>query len=185
MASIFGHALTAYAIQKVASVKVNTTKLSILTIFCAIIPDADVIMFNFGYSYEHPLGHRGFTHSILFAILLALLIRFAFYSKIKCFSKTGISLFIVFFLATISHGLLDAVTTGGRGVGFFIPFDNMRYFFPWRFITVSPLGATRFFSEWGLRVLQNEFVYIGIPCISILLMRFIWQKHKRNTSNHV
>lgn len=173
MASIFGHALAAYTIGKVSNVKLNPVKLSLLVIFCAIIPDADVIMFEFGYSYGHPLGHRGFTHSILFAFLWGFLIRIVFYRNIKFFSKVGITLCIVFVLATLSHSLLDALTNGGKGVGFFIPFDNARYFFPWRPILVSPLGAGRFFSEWGLRVLQSEAMYIGIPAISLLVVNYI------------
>jgi hypothetical protein len=36
------------------------------------------------------------------------------------------------FLATASHGVLDATTNGGLGVAFFSPFDNRRYFLPWR-----------------------------------------------------
>lgn len=176
MASIFGHALAAYTIGKVGNVKLNPVKLSLLAIFCAIIPDADVIMFNFGYPYMHPLGHRGFTHSILFAFLLAFLIRAIFYRKVKYFSKPGIILFVIFLVSTLSHSLLDACTTGGEGVGFFIPFENSRYFFPWRPIMVSPLGASKFFSEWGLRVLQNEFMYIGIPAISILVLNYFFRK---------
>ncbi|WP_420572671.1 metal-dependent hydrolase [Kordia sp.] len=176
MASIFGHALAAYTIGKVSNLKLNPVKLSLLFIFCAVIPDADVIMFQFGYSYMHPLGHRGFTHSILFAFLLSFLMRVIFYRKIKYFSKTGIVLFTAFLLATLSHSLLDACTNGGRGVGFLIPFDNSRYFFPWRPILVSPLGARNFFSEWGLRVLQNEAFYIGIPCAILIAMTIFFKK---------
>lgn len=177
MASIFGHALAAYTIGKVSNLKLHPVKLSLLLIFCAVIPDADVIMFNFGYSYEHPLGHRGFTHSILFAFLLAFIIRVIFYRNVKYFSKTGIILFIAFLLSTLSHSLLDACTNGGRGVGFFIPFENTRYFFPWRPILVSPLGAGNFFSEWGWRVIQNEFFYIGIPAVSILTLNYLFRKY--------
>ena len=176
MASIFGHALAAYTIGKVANVKLNPVKLSLLVIFCAIIPDADVIMFQFGYPYLHPLGHRGFTHSILFALILGFLIRAIFYRKVKYFSKLGITLFLIFVLATLSHSILDACTNGGKGVGFFIPFENSRYFFPWRPIMVSPLGAGKFFSEWGLRVLQNEAIYIGIPAVSLLVLNHFFRK---------
>ncbi len=45
------------------------------------------------------------------------------------------------FVATISHGILDALTDGGLGVAFFAPFVNTRYFFPWTPIKVSPIGA--------------------------------------------
>lgn len=176
MASIFGHALAAYTIGKVANIQLNPVKLTLLVIFCALLPDADVMMFNFGYAYEHPLGHRGFSHSILFAFLLAFLIRIIFYRKVKFFSKLGITLFVVFVLATLSHSVLDALTNGGKGVGFFIPFDDTRYFFPWRPILVSPLGVSRFFSEWGLRVLQSEALYIGIPAVSSLILNYIFKK---------
>ncbi|MFK7748388.1 MAG: metal-dependent hydrolase [Kordia sp.] len=176
MASIFGHALAAYTIGRVANVKLHPVKLSLLVIFCAVIPDADVIMFNFGYPYMHPLGHRGFTHSIVFAFILAFLIRAIFYRKVHYFSKLGMVLFVIFLLSTLSHSLLDACTNGGKGVGFFIPFENSRYFFPWRPIAVSPIGAGKFFSERGLRVLQNEAVYIGIPTISMLLLNYFLRK---------
>ncbi|WP_046755731.1 metal-dependent hydrolase [Kordia jejudonensis] len=177
MASIFGHALVAYTIGKVSSIKLHPVKLSILLIFCAVIPDADVIMFSFGFPYEHPLGHRGFSHSILFAFLLSFVIRAIFYRNVKYFSKTGIALFFIFLIATLSHSFLDACTNGGRGVGFFIPFDNHRYFFSWRPILVSPLGAGNFFSKWGWRVVQNEAFYIALPTICILAFHYVVQKY--------
>jgi inner membrane protein len=56
------------------------------------------------------------------------------------------TLFTYLFLATASHGVLDAMTDGGLGVAFFSPFDNRRYFLPWRPIVVSPISIARFFS---------------------------------------
>jgi len=38
------------------------------------------------------------------------------------------------------------MTKGGLGVAFFSPFDNSRYFLPWRPIRVSPIAIHRFFS---------------------------------------
>ena len=35
-----------------------------------MVPDLDVIAFTLGIPYAHPLGHRGFLHSLLFALLL-------------------------------------------------------------------------------------------------------------------
>jgi len=87
--------------------------------------------------------------------------------------------FTVIFLSTISHGLLDAMTSGGKGIGFFIPFNNERLFFPFREIVVSPIGIKKFFSEWGLQVIFSEVKYIIIPCILILLVRFLFQNPKK------
>ena len=69
MASIFGHGLVAYTTAKIIDSKTNRLLL-LLAIGSAILPDIDVIAFKFGIDYMHPFGHRGFTHSILFAILL-------------------------------------------------------------------------------------------------------------------
>jgi inner membrane protein len=75
------------------------------------------------------------------------------------------ALFAYLFLATASHGVLDAMTGGGLGVAFFSPFDNKRYFLPWRPIHVSPIAVHRFFSARGFAILQNEAVWIWIPAI--------------------
>jgi inner membrane protein len=37
------------------------------------------------------------------------------------------------------------MTSGGPGVGFLIPFNKNRFFFPFREITVSPIGIKDFF----------------------------------------
>ena len=69
------------------------------------------------------------------------------------------------FLSMSSHGILDAFTNGGLGIGFFIPFTDERYFFPWRPIEVSPLSVSRFLGPRGLEILRNEAQWIGIPSL--------------------
>jgi inner membrane protein len=73
-----------------------------------------------------------------------------------------------FFLITISHGCLDALTDGGLGVAFFAPLDQTRYFFPWRPIEVSPIGLD-FFSARGLTVIESELLWIWIPALTIIV----------------
>ena len=175
MASIFAHGFTAYALAKSFKKEVFSFKLWFLGALCAIIPDADVISFKFGIKYEDFWGHRGFTHSILFALLLSVVICVIFYRK-KLLSKTGVFLFIYFFVCTASHGVLDAMTTGGLGVAFLSPFDNARYFFPFRPIQVSPIGASRFFSIWGLKVIVSELIWIGIPGVVYILITKFYHK---------
>ncbi|NII73881.1 hypothetical protein FHW84_002454 [Dyella sp. SG562] len=43
------------------------------------------------------------------------------------------------------------------------PFASERFFFPWRPIAVSPIGA-RFFSARGLSVLASELRWVWLPC---------------------
>ncbi|WP_074409320.1 MULTISPECIES: metal-dependent hydrolase [Aquimarina] len=172
MASIFAHGFTAYAFGKSFSKEIYTKKLWILGIICSILPDADVIGFKFGITYESFWGHRGFSHSLLFALLLGIIVTFIFYSK-KAYPKTRVALILYFTVCTAFHGVLDAMTTGGLGIAFFSPFDTTRYFFPWRPIQVSPIGASKFFSTWGIKVLLSELIWVAIPTsIYILVIRY-------------
>ncbi len=176
MASIFGHAFAAYALGKSFSKEIKTWKFWVLGTICAIIPDADVISFAIGIPYEGFWGHRGFSHSLVFAVLLGLLVTLIFYSK-RLNSKAGLLLILYFTICTASHGVLDAMTSGGLGIAFFSPFDDSRYFFPWRPIQVSPIGASKFFNIRGIKVLLSELIWIGIPfSIYILAVTFFRKK---------
>ena len=171
MASAFGHALTAIAIGKTHSKKGSVIKFLCLCCFCAVIPDADVLAFQFGIPYDHFLGNRGFFHSFFFSFWLAIIIVLVFYRKVKLYERKGMLLLMLFFLCGCSHAILDMLTDGGRGVAIFAPFNNSRFFFPLRPIKVSPLSIGKFFSAYGLEVLMSEMIWIGIP--STLYMLFI------------
>lgn len=176
MASIFAHAISAIAIGSAhPKPKVVTAKFWLLGILCSVFPDADVLGFQFGIAYESFWGHRGFTHSFFFAFCAALLLVFVFYANTKRFSKMWWGLVSYFFLCMASHGILDAMTTGGRGIAFFSPFENSRYFLPWRGIQVSPLGVKNFFSEWGLEVLRSEWYWVWLPSLAIIFVSFLWR----------
>jgi inner membrane protein len=177
MASVFGHSIVGFTLTKVIDNK-HTKWLLLVAVFSTILPDFDVVAFRMGIPYSHPLGHRGFTHSILFALLWALILMGSLGRKSK------LIWFSVVFLSTVSHGVLDAMTSGGKGVGFLIPFNNNRFFFPFREIKVSPLGISKFFSEWGLQVIFSEIKYIMLPCLFILIIRFLVYK-RINTHNNV
>jgi inner membrane protein len=132
-----------------------------------MLPDLDVIGFRFGIRYGDFWGHRGFTHSLLFAVLLAgAVTTLGFRQNIPGLSR--FAAWTYFFLATASHGFLDAMTDGGLGVAFFAPFDNRRYFFPWRPIRVSPIGFGRFFTARSLDVLRSEMLWIPAGMLAAL-----------------
>ncbi len=177
MASIFAHGLIAYAFGNTFSEEVRTYKFWLLGIICSILPDADVLGFKFGIAYEDFWGHRGFTHSLVFAILLGTVVTFVFYNK-KFFYRTGLLLIFYFTVCTASHGVLDAMTSGGLGIAFFSPFDDTRYFFSWRPIQVSPIGVNKFFSLWGIKVLLSELIWIGIPSGIYILALYYAKKSK-------
>lgn len=181
MASAFGHALVAATLGSSFKRSLRTWKFILIGMLCSIIPDADVISFTFGIPYGAFWGHRGFTHSLLFAFLFAVFVTIVFYRK--KFRRWTVSLYVLyFFLCTASHSLLDAMTSGGLGVAFFSPWDNARYFLPYRPIKVSPIGVENFFSEWGKTVLLSEFYWIGLPCLLFFALVVVLRHRKKRVS---
>jgi inner membrane protein len=175
MPTIFSHAIAALALGKVYAGGHSPARFWFLSAFCAVVPDADVIAFSFGLRGTM-FGHRGFSHSLLFALLLALVVVCLAFRRTPAFSKGWWKLVLYFFIVTASHGLLDALTDGGSGVAFFAPFDATRYFFPWRPIEVSPISLDRFFSPRGLEVLKSELVWIWIPAILLVAAAWLYRR---------
>lgn len=178
MASVFSHAIVAGALGTVNYPKKQVFKYFGLGVLCATVPDLDVIAFKLGIPYEHMFGHRGFFHSLLFAYLQGLFVVRVFYSNLAFATRESMTIGFYFFCCGVSHSLLDAMTTGGKGVAFFAPFDNTRYFLPWRPILVSPVDMESFFGEWGIRVLQSELYYIMIPSLLLSVGFLILRKYR-------
>lgn len=180
MASAFGHALAAYTIGRSYSTQTQTWKFFSLGIFCAILPDADVISFALGIPYEAFWGHRGFTHSLLFALMVGLLVSVLFFRK-QLSHAYGLDYISYFTLCTASHALLDALTNGGLGVALWLPWDDGRFFFPWRPIQVSPIGIENFIGERAVRVLLSELLWIGLPSLFWLGTVYYMKKVRKQT----
>lgn len=166
MATIISHPIPALVLNQFTKDIPSKRSLLMYSILLTILPDADVIGFGLGIKYGDMLGHRGFTHSIFFAIIIAFIIaKF----RLKYTGKHLIQGFLILFFSTISHGLLDGFTNGGLGVGYFIPFDSTRYFFPFTPVEVSPIGIRNFLSMRGVEVLWSEAKLIWIPSAIIFL----------------
>lgn len=165
MASIFGHTIVAVGITALHKRDFINKQVLSLGILSSVIPDIDVFAYNFGI-YQGFLAHRGFTHSPIFALFWSVLLIFLFHFSVN--KKHKLRLGFYYFICMLSHGLIDGFTTGGDGICYFLPFSSERASFPWKLIEVSPIGAAAFFSEWGLRVLKSEFLYLAIP--SVILM---------------
>lgn len=148
----------------------------VLSVGLAALPDADAFGFMMGVPYGSFCGHRGFTHSLPFALIISLLtVRFAF-AKTPTFSRHWFLLVLYFFLIVASHPALDAMTTGGLGVALLSPFDTGRYFFPWRPIRVSPIGIKAFFGTWGLRVIGSEMLWVWLPSSFVVLLAWLYRR---------
>ncbi|MGW8248965.1 MAG: metal-dependent hydrolase [Acidiferrobacterales bacterium] len=169
MPTMFTHPAIPLAIGTGLGKETVSGKLLVLGILFSILPDFDVIAFKFGIPYSSQWGHRGFTHSLFFAIVISL--AFAYLLSSKLALNRG-RVFTFLFIAMASHGLLDMFTDGGLGIALLWPFTNTRYFWPYQVITVSPIGIG-FFSDWGLRTLISEFFWIWLPSLFTAIFLFL------------
>jgi inner membrane protein len=162
MPSIFSHPAVPLAIGLGLGTGIVPPRLLLTGVVCCLLPDLDVVAFWLGVPYESAFAHRGFTHSLFFALLCGAI-------AARCARKLQSYPWIAFgfvSLATASHGLFDAFTTGGSGIAFFWPFGDTRYFMPLQVILVSPIGMG-FFSARGAMVLLSEFKWVWLPCAAL------------------
>ena len=123
----------------------------------AILPDADVLGFAMDIPYAAEWGHRGASHSITAAFVVAAV----FTALLK--PQRSVVAFLFLWIAMASHGLLDTLTSGGLGAGLWWPWTEERIFAPVRPILVSPIGVEAFLSERGLAVLASEVKWVWMP----------------------
>lgn len=170
MATIFTHVLLPVAFRVSVGPGVVSKRLLFMAMVATILPDADVLAFVYGIPYSDAFGHRGFTHSVVFALAAGVLAMAA----ANQLGSTKRIAFLVIFLAMVSHALLDAFTNGGLGVALGWPFSEARYFMPWQPIEVSPIGARGFFTARGLEVIVSEIFWVIVPlAIMTACSRFI------------
>lgn len=129
--------------------------------------------FKLGVEYAHAFGHRGASHSLLFALACG--------ASAACGARwlrtSAITAFLFVTLSAASHPLLDMLTDGGLGVALFWPWSDARHFAPWRLIEVSPF-ANRFFSARGVDVLLSELRWVWLPVLSLAGLA-AWFRHRR------
>ena len=179
MASAFAHVVIPAVTYATLKSKNFNLRLMLLAMALAIFPDIDVVAFKFGIAYESQWGHRGFTHSLVFAGVVALLCS-VFWRQLR---SHPMMIFIICFVACASHALQDAMTNGGLGVALYWPFEHDRYFLPFRPIQVSPIGVKAFFSEWVLRVIASEVIWVFTPGIVVSAVGFFTRRKFQDASN--
>lgn len=164
MPSVFSHAIVGSTLIACGLSRPRASLVA-LGAAVAVIPDLDVLGLAVGWGLDHPLGHRGLSHSLLAAAGLAAACTWTARARP---AESRWRVWLVLALAAASHGLLDAFTNGGRGVAFFAPFVETRWHFPARPIEVSPIGVWSFFSRRGVEVLTNEVVWLWAPSLAAL-----------------
>lgn len=172
MPTIFTHAVVPLALGLALGRNAISPRLIAAGIFAAIAPDFDTVAFKLGIAYADQFGHRGASHSLLFALAVGLC--GAVVAPWLRTTRWRALLFLAF--CTASHPLLDALTNGGLGVALLWPWSHERVFAPWRPIAVSPIGAG-FFSLRGLAVLWSELQWVWFPCLILALQWAAVRKH--------
>ena len=137
MPTIITHAAIPLCLGAGLGTKVIPPRLLLAGIALAMLPDADVLSFKLGIAYGNVFGRRGCTHSLLFAFAVPILCALIGRRWLKA-SLTHCWLFLT--VSLLSHGLLDSITTGGKGVGWLWPWADERFFAPWQVIKVAPFA---------------------------------------------
>jgi inner membrane protein len=164
MPTIVGHAVVIATAGVLGRARL---KVILWAIGCAVLPDLDVFAYSFGVRWDSMLGHRGLTHTVLFALGLG---PFAAWLGFRARPRRELwRLAALFSAATLSHPVLDAFTNGGLGIPFFWPLAGTRYFMPWTPLEVSPFFRG-FFSARGAAVALSELKWLGLPCASALAL---------------
>lgn len=165
MPTVMTHAVVGLGLARLFTDRSMPASYWLLAGVLPMLPDLDVIAFSLGIPYGAVLGHRGLSHSLLFALLLGAAVATATFRPYDC---DWLTLCGFWFVVVASHGILDAFTNGGLGIAFFAPFDATRYFFPWQPIQVSFLGRA-FFSRQALATLASEFLWVWLPTALLLV----------------
>ncbi|MFO0600591.1 MAG: metal-dependent hydrolase [Myxococcaceae bacterium] len=161
MASL-GHVIAGFGGARVHDARFHWKSMVAFAAF-ALLPDLDVIGFRFGIAYSDPLGHRGASHSIVFAVLVAL-VGLALTRSRKST--------LILFLVVLSHPLLDMLTDGGLGVALFWPFSNQRLFFPWTPLPVAPIGRGMLSARGAYVLLVESLVFAPALVLPVLWARW-------------
>lgn len=163
------HFAPAIALAVAAGTHRTGWRLTLAGAFFAVLPDADFALVTMGLDrYSGPYGHRGFTHSVGFALALG-----AFgglWTGPGWRRRLGAASFLA--LCTLSHPVLDGLFDRGICNAWLWPFDGARQCLAWR--PVPMLGVPLF----GVERFQRELLWIGVPLVLLtnaaLLLRAGW-----------
>ena len=126
MPTIVTHAAVPICLGLGLGSRIISLRLLLAGVAIAMLPDADVLAFKLGVDYGHVFGHRGFTHSLLFAFALPTL-AMLFHRQLRA---SAVTVWAFLLVSLLSHSLLDSLTTGGKGVGWLWPWCDERFLPP-------------------------------------------------------
>jgi inner membrane protein len=172
MCTIYTHGVVGLGIGTLYARSKMPVSFWLLAALLPMLPDVDSL---WDAPYGSMLGHRGFTHSLLFALVVSLAA-----AALPRHRLNYVPLVIFFFIITGSHGILDAFTDGGFGIPLLWPFSSHR-FGPRGPIHVSDIAFE--IPNWRTsRTVRTELLYVWVPVGVIVAGRALvwaWQSHSR------
>lgn len=118
------------------------------------LPDIDVITSLYMNHADSLLAHRGFTHSILFALLVSPLMAFLFariYSSTTMLFKDWL---LIFASGNFIHIIIDSFTC--YGTGWLEPFDHLRVSFNLLFVADPFFTIALLISSIALLIMKKD-----------------------------
>lgn len=134
-----------------------STRVCVAATACAVLPDIDVL-WSPGLPVSSPFAHRALTHSLLFALVAAIVVAFMLFSG-DAWRPTRTRIAGTLLLALLSHSCLDMLSTYSYGIGVFVPFSEHRFRWPW-----TPLGRP---TGTILSQLVEEGLVVFLPAMVI------------------
>jgi inner membrane protein len=169
--AIYLHFAPALALAVAIGPRHISGRLLLVGALCAVLPDADFASLALGFdTYSATYGHRGFTHSLGFALLLGALAAVAAGPTVR--QRCMAAVFIA--LCTASHPLLDGLIDRGICNAWAWPLDGARHCLPWRPV---PMGGVNLF---GWERLAREALWFGVPLLLLanvgMGLRYCWPR---------
>ena len=135
----------------------------------ANLADFDFILV---FVFHSKSWHRGFSHSILFGLVVCLIL-------VLSLGKRHLRKSIAYGLAFTSHGILDYLTTNeGSGVELLWPFSSERFVFGWVGLSEMPSTLTDFEI---IRTLAVELICFA-PLLILVLGLKRWNERRLSDS---
>ena len=171
MPTVFSHIAVPIA-AAVALGRVRVPPLMLLGgMLACVLPDLDGIAFKLGISYGTMWGHRGYTHTLGFALLVG----FAGLALARFWKVPAWQGYVWMALCCFSHPVLDMFTNGGIAIPLYWPLSDTRFWSPWRPVEVSPVSFSRFMSQRGADVLLSELKTLWLPLMAAALALFAFR----------
>jgi inner membrane protein len=173
MATLYTHAAAGLGIARLATARPMPWPYWAAAAALPCIPDLDVFSTA---AYGSAMGHRGITHSLLFALatgaVAAGLLHRRF--RMRWWQLTGL-----FFVIVASHGLLDAMTWGGEAIPFFWPLGG-RYG-NWGPIPVSDI-AFELPDPRTSRSIGAELLWLWLPVVLMVVIAEAYRRWRRRSA---